>query len=147
MRTHLPRHRRGCRFLVNLLSLDQHRNNSTGTQLEGPVSNNPQNRGDFTRVRRNRDKRLFLGRSKEDFPQSLGTPNILRATRLSRHAIPQLILLGEPMLNGPVREHVVDVAATTAVIAGVDADSFTEVFLHGRLEGRAVFGHVQARES
>lgn len=40
-----------------------------------------------------------------------------------------------------------DVAASTAVIAGVDADSFAEEFLDGRLEGRAVFGHVQARES
>ena len=98
-------------------------------------------------MRRNRNKRLLLGRSKEDIPQSLGTPDILRATRFSRNAIPQLILLGKPMLNGPVREQVVDVAAATTVVAGVDANSFTEEFLHGRLEGRAVFGHVQARES
>lgn len=105
MRAHLPRHSRGdgCRTR-NLFSPDQHRNDRAGTQLKGPVSNNPQNRRDFTRMRGNRHKRLLLGGSRENLPQSLGTANILRATRLSRHAIPQLILLGEPMLNGPVRE-------------------------------------------
>ena len=67
MRTHLPRHRGSRRLTANLLSLDQHRNNSTGIQLESPVPNNPQNRGDFTRMRRDRHKRLRLGRSGEHF--------------------------------------------------------------------------------
>lgn len=98
-------------------------------------------------MRRNRHKRLLLGQSKENLSQCLGTANILRATSLSRHAIPQLILLGEPMLNRPVREQVVDVAATTAVVTGVDADSFAEEFLDGRLEFRAVLGQVQVPES
>lgn len=141
MRAHLPRHRRCDGGLASdPLSLDQHRNNSTGIQLEGPVTNNPQNRRDFTRMRRNRHKRLLLGQSKENIPQCLGTPNILCATGLTSHAIPQLIHLGEPVLNGPVREQVVDVAATATVVTGVDADTFAEEFLDGRLEVRAVLG-------
>ena len=44
------------------------------------------------------------------------------------------------MLNGPVREQVVNVAAITAVVAGVHADTFAEEFLDGRLEVRAVLG-------
>lgn len=39
-----------------------------------------------------------------------------------------------------------DVAATAAVVAGVDADPFAQELLDGRLEGRAVSGEVQARE-
>lgn len=105
MRLSSPRNRSSSRLLTRLLRLHQHRNHSTSIQLESPVSQDPQNRRNLTRMRSNRNKRLLLRRrAKENLTQRRRTSNILRATSLRRHAIPQLILFAETLLNGPRRE-------------------------------------------
>lgn len=92
-------------------------------------------------------KGFLLGTSsEEDIAQRRCTTDILRAASLRGHAVPQLVVLCEALLDAPSREQVLDVALTAAVVAGVDADALAEEFLDLRLECRGVVGQVQAGE-
>ena len=146
MRFSSPRNRSSSSVLIDLLSLDQDRNHSTSIQLECAMTQDPQNGRNLPRVRSDRNKGLLLTRAEEDLSQGLRTSNILRTTRFRHHTIPQLVLLGEALLNRPRGEQVMNIATTAPVVTSVDADSLPEKLLDSRLEFRAPLGQMQARE-
>jgi hypothetical protein len=113
---------------MNLLSLNQNRNNSPSTQTKGPMTQDPQNGRNFTGVRRHRHKRVLLGGflAEKHLTQRLGAAHVLRSASLGSHAVPEVVFFAEAGFDGPVREEGVDVGFVVAMVAGVDADSFAE---------------------
>jgi len=124
-----PSNRRSSSLSLSVpLGLNKHGNNSTGIQAESTVSHNAQDRRNLSRVRSNRNERILLARSRseEDLVEHGRATNVLRGASLGRNAVPELVFFAETLLNGPLGEEVVDVAAGMAVVAGVDADSLAE---------------------
>ena len=141
--------RSGCRKglrLTDRLRAHQNRNHSTRRQTKSPVADDSQNGRNLTRVTRHGDKATRLLRLFENRVQRILAPNILRGAGLPRHAVPELILLGETLFDGPAGEQIMDVGAISTVVAGVDAYALAEEFLDERLEGGAVSGVPQTSE-
>lgn len=67
-------------------------------------------------------------------------------TGFCHHSIPQFVLFGEALFDGPRRIHIANVTAAAAVVTSVNADSFAEKLIDGWFEGRATMGQVQASE-
>jgi hypothetical protein len=88
-------------------------------------------------MRRNRNNSLILlrRRRKKNLIQRCRASHILRRARFTRYPVPKFIILGETGLNCPLGKQVVDIASTRPVIAGVNADTFTEKFFDEGVEG------------
>lgn len=145
MRTNLPsntRRRNRLRITTLLLSPNKNRNNSPSTKTKSPMSQNPQDRRDLTRMRRNRDESIILLRLVREkyLVQGCHTPYILRSTSLPRNPVPKFILLTESLLNTPLGEEVIDVSFASTVVACMNAYSLAEKFFYEGIEWCCVCG-------
>jgi hypothetical protein len=111
------------------------------------VSKNTQDGRNLAGVASHTDKGFLLGAFREEnLTQRGSAADVLSSAGLGGNSIPQLVVLGETILDGPAREQVLDVALAAAVVAGVDADALAEEFLDQGSEFRGVVGQVQAVE-
>lgn len=132
---------------LHLLGLNKHRDNSTSIQTETAVSKDTQDRGNLAGVASHTHKGLLLGAlCEENLTQSGSTASVLSSAGLGHDSVPQLVVLGETLIEGPAGEQVLDVALAAAVVAGVDADTLAEELLDQGSELRGVVGQVQAVE-
>ena len=108
------------------------------------MANNSQDGADLTRVAcHTHEEMLLAARGEEDFPQSLGTTSILSRAGLRGDSIPQLILVGEVLLDMPFGEELVNITLAAAVVTSVDANTLAEKLLHDGLKLCRVTGEVQ----
>lgn len=143
MRANSPRDSGSRSARLHLLRLNKHRNNSTSLQTERAVANDTQDRRDLARVGSHAHKGLLLGAAREEHVAQRGrTTNVLGTAGLGGDAVPQLVVLGEALLDAPARELLLDVGLAAAVVAGVDADALAEEFLDLGLEGGGLAGQV-----
>jgi hypothetical protein len=111
------------------------------------VSQNTQYRRNLAGVASHTNKGLLLGALREEnLTQRGSTASVLSSAGLGGDAVPQLVVLGETLLDGPAGEQVLDVALAAAVVAGVDADALAEELLDQGSELRGIVGQVQAVE-
>lgn len=109
------------------------------------MAEDSENRGDFAGVARHRDKEAGVMVREDRIERGFG-PDVLCGRRLTCHAGPQLVVLCETALDGPVREQGMDVGAVAPPIACVDADAFAEEFFDQRLKRGTTAGKSETRE-
>ena len=105
------------------------------------MANDTQDRRDLARVGSHAHKGLLLGAAREEHvAQRVRTTNVLGTVGLCGDAVPQLVVLGEALLDAPARELLLDKGFAAAVVAGVDADALAEELLDLGLEGGGLAG-------
>ena len=133
MRTHRPGQRtRRRRRLPQRLRLYQHRNHRSRIQTKRPMSQHPQNTRNLPTMARHTDPRTRIGH--KNLIQHRLTAHRLRAARLGRHPIPQLIARGKARLEAPAGHGIANDGARAAPIARVDADALAQAVLDRRHE-------------
>lgn len=119
--------------------LDQDRDDLPRRQPESTVVQRGEQLGDLARVARDAEPRLVVGA--EHIVEDLLRARRLRVVRLALVRAPQLVLLGEALLELELGEHVLDVRPVRAPVARVHRHALAEALLDDRHE-RPVLGDL-----
>jgi hypothetical protein len=139
-----PGCRSGSRGTIEDLSLHKHWYNGAGAEAKGAVAKHAKDGGNLAGVARNGENNTVV-RRKYLVQNGLGT-QILGGGCFSCDAVPELVIFRKAWLDLEGWIRVLNISFVAAMIASVDADAFSQIFLDGGGEWLLPW-EIQARES